>query len=166
VAARGAVYASPNRAVGAPSRTAGSGPTTRARVRDPADLGALLGLSIAALLVGEVGGITTCPWAGLIGIPCPGCGLTRATWALASGRLADAVALHPFVLLALPALGVALGVVLLRRTVAEAHWLASPQLVRVGERAAVAIALAMIALWIARFLGACGGPVAVDPWLR
>jgi len=162
----GAGHAPPSGAPGSRPRTAGSEPVPTTARRGGADLRALIGLGIAALLIGEVGGVTTCPWAGLLGVPCPGCGLTRATWAILSGHAADAIALHPFVLVAAPALGVTLLFLALRHTVSEASWLASPRLARFGERGAVAIALAMVALWVARFLGACGGPVAVDPWFR
>ncbi|HOU91867.1 MAG TPA: DUF2752 domain-containing protein [Polyangiaceae bacterium] len=142
------------------ARGAGAAP------RDWADLGSLVGLGVLALLVGEVGGVTTCPLAGLLGVPCPGCGLTRATWALVTGHVAEAIALHPFVLLAVPALGAALLSLAARRVVPRSSWLAAPRLARGAERGAVAVALAMVALWLARFLGACGGPVAVDPWFR
>ncbi len=144
----------------------GSEPGSSTARRDGTDLRALIGLGVATLLIGEVGGVTTCPWAGLLGVPCPGCGLTRATWAILNGHPADAIALHPFVLVAVPALGIMLLLLALRRGVSDASWLASPRLARIGERVAVAIALAMVALWLARFLGACHGPVPVDPWFR
>ena len=37
----------------------------------------------------------TCPILALIGIPCPGCGLTRAWLAALGGRFAEAFAFHP-----------------------------------------------------------------------
>lgn len=37
-----------------------------------------------------------CPWKAATGIPCPGCGLTRATIRFARGDFAEALRLHPF----------------------------------------------------------------------
>ena len=44
-----------------------------------------------------------CPLRTATGIPCPGCGLSRALVALLHGHAADAVALHPFAPLVLAA---------------------------------------------------------------
>ncbi|GEM_PF-817805 len=165
-AARGAEPYVSSEGLGSSPRGAAPAPGLGVSPQDWADLRSLVGLGVAALLVGEVGGITTCPLAGLLGVPCPGCGLTRATWALLNGRFAEAIALHPFVLLAVPALGAALLSLAMRRAIPGSSWLTAPRLARGAERAAVAVALAMIALWLARFLGACGGPVTVDPWFR
>ncbi|HJV49192.1 MAG TPA: DUF2752 domain-containing protein [Geothrix sp.] len=41
-------------------------------------------------------GLDTCAFHALTGLPCPGCGLTRAFVALAHGRLREAWTLHPF----------------------------------------------------------------------
>src|SRR4051812_13364828 len=43
-----------------------------------------------------------CPLASMFGVPCPGCGLTRATLALAHGELKHAHELHPLVLVLAP----------------------------------------------------------------
>lgn len=40
---------------------------------------------------------TICPFALITGIPCPGCGLTRAVVALGHGDLGTAIAFHPLV---------------------------------------------------------------------
>ena len=45
-----------------------------------------------------------CPFHTLTGLPCPGCGLTRAVVCVCHGRLAESLAFHP---LALAVLGVA-----------------------------------------------------------
>ncbi len=42
-------------------------------------------------------GILFCPFKLLTGWPCPGCGMTRALWALAGFRFSEALAYHPFV---------------------------------------------------------------------
>lgn len=59
--------------------------------------GVLLALGIG--LVGlRAAGIDSwiCPLHALTGVPCPGCGLTRATVALLRGQLRAAWGLHPF----------------------------------------------------------------------
>jgi hypothetical protein len=49
-------------------------------------------------------GIVACPLRSLTGIACPGCGATRTCFALLRGDLAMALALNPFLVLALAAL--------------------------------------------------------------
>jgi hypothetical protein len=64
--------------------------------------GALLvsGLAQAALVVGGWPG-WPCPIQLALGLPCPGCGLSRATAALLRGDVLAAIEIHPFVFLAL-----------------------------------------------------------------
>ncbi|HEX8150089.1 MAG TPA: DUF2752 domain-containing protein [Pyrinomonadaceae bacterium] len=73
-------------------------------------------LGVAALAAVQVFGVAAgvggwpCPVKGALGIPCPGCGLTRATVALLRGEFAAAFAAHafaPVLLLGLAALAVA-----------------------------------------------------------
>jgi len=60
-------------------------------------------VAAAALLLGillpsrGLYGIDVCAFHHLTGIPCPGCGMTRAFTALSHGHFAQAWALHPFV---------------------------------------------------------------------
>jgi hypothetical protein len=111
---------------------------------------AALGLALLAL------DLPLCPVAGVIGIPCPGCGLGRATLALARGEVAHALALHPLVLVVLPTLG--LGVLRVARsrrgriTAREGTWVMV---------LATVLLVALIGVWAARFFGAFGGPVPV-----
>ena len=62
-------------------------------------LGGLAALG-AFLLIGQVqpltSGFVVCAFRRLTGTPCPGCGLTRATAALARGELLAALRLHLF----------------------------------------------------------------------
>lgn len=105
-----------------------------------------------------------CPSATLLGLPCPGCGLTRASLALVRGDIATAVRLHPLAPLLAPlALSVA-GLALVRFVRGDSepgpNWLArsSPRLVT--TLAGVLVVL-VVGVWLARFFGAFGGPVPV-----
>lgn len=102
-----------------------------------------------------------CPTAGLFGVPCPGCGLTRATLAALQGDFAGALHHHPLVFLVAPVyigVVVALGVSYVRGGSKGA-----PS--RKVDRAVSVLAIAMFGLlfgvWLARFFGAFGGPVQV-----
>jgi hypothetical protein len=97
-----------------------------------------------------------CAAKSLFGVPCPGCGLTRATLALMMLEPGRALAFHPLVVLAVPLIG----------------W-ASLHFIRGGEQAAAArlpswlvlggFAL-LTAVWAIRLAGGLGGlPDPVDP---
>ncbi|MBX3181239.1 MAG: DUF2752 domain-containing protein [Polyangiaceae bacterium] len=105
-----------------------------------------------------------CPSARFLGTPCPGCGLTRATYAALSGDWVGAFALHPLFPLVTPFYVIALvyGSWLLlwpsamsTRDPRRERWIT-----RVGLAYVVVIFL-MIGVWAARFFGAFGGPVPV-----
>ena len=64
--------------------------------------GALLALPLAAVLPSDGAGIPVCLFHSLTGLPCPGCGLTRAFSSLLHGQAQAAFAYHPFVFLLLP----------------------------------------------------------------
>ncbi len=124
---------------------------------------ALFGLPILALLLSSV---PICPTAGTFGIPCPGCGLTRATLDLLHGNLSAALHMHPLVLLVSPLYigGVLSGVydfirgpVPGKQRSVFARWFGRI----IGPVAAVAFAL-LIIVWVARFYGYFGGPVPVE----
>ncbi len=126
--------------------------------------GAVAFALLAAALLLALSGTPLCPTALVLGVPCPGCGLTRATLALAHGDLRAALGFHPLAPLLVPLLAVVFGKALVdyvrgtppapperawwaRRT---AVWLASTLLVL------------LVAVWLARFAGYFGGPVAVE----
>lgn len=48
-------------------------------------------------------GPVVCPFRLATGLPCPGCGMTRAWVFLAHGRVGDAVSANPFALVTMPA---------------------------------------------------------------
>jgi hypothetical protein len=109
-----------------------------------------LAATFVVLAVTASQGGSFCPFALLTGIPCPGCGLGRATLALLSGDPRQAFHFHPLVFVALPALG-------------GFGWLAfsSVRNERVVTALAGALLVATVGVWIARFEGAFGGPVSV-----
>lgn len=105
-----------------------------------------------------------CPLASVFGVPCPGCGLTRATLALAHGDLKHALELHPLVLVLAPlfiwatssaAIGYVRGPSGPRpvRT-----WVASRTVTVLGSL----LLLVTLGVWGARFVGFFGGPVPVE----
>ncbi len=63
-------------------------------------------LLLAALLPPAGLGITVCLFRAFSGLPCPGCGLTRALIALLHGDPAAAFAYHPYSFVLLPLLGI------------------------------------------------------------
>ena len=111
-------------------------------------------------------GPPVCPTALFLGIPCPGCGLTRATLALLRGDVAGALRLHPLVFVLAPLFAFALGVSLLdyvrggpaNATTRLATWLS----VRARTRAAWGLLALALVVWGARFAGYFGGPAPVE----
>ncbi len=133
----------------------------------PLDAARPTGRAARLALVALVGALAVlanapmCPFAAVTGHPCPGCGLTRATLSIVHGQFAQAFQLHPlsFVVSPLAAVG---GVVNAVSYVRSGRWSAVEGLRgRWVTGGAVALGAIMIALWLARFLGAFGGPVAV-----
>jgi hypothetical protein len=63
------------------------------------------GLCLSAALspADATGGPVVCPFRLATGLPCPGCGMTRAWVFMTHGRVADAVSANPFVLVTMPA---------------------------------------------------------------
>jgi len=107
-----------------------------------------------------------CPMAGVLGVPCPGCGLTRATFALVHGDVHGALHLHPLVFVIAPLfLGAVASAAFSyvrgprpRSNAVAKPWLATPL--------ATALAMGLLALtlgvWVARFCGYFGGPAPVQ----
>lgn len=105
-----------------------------------------------------------CPLAGSFGIPCPGCGLTRATLTALHGDVRGALHLHPLVLLLTPLVVSVAGATawsLLRAPRVSPR----PQAVFSNGRIATVLATVLLVLtvgvWLARFAGLLGGPVSV-----
>ena len=104
-----------------------------------------------------------CPMATVLGIPCPGCGLTRATLALLHGDVRGAFALHPLVFVLAPLFAAAIGSAAfsyVRGPSAERKpnlWFAS----RSATWVATALLVVTLGVWGVRFLGYFGGPAPV-----
>ncbi len=102
-----------------------------------------------------------CPFALVTHVPCPGCGLGRATLALLSGDLVEALRAHPLAPIISPIVLVTLAssaVGYVRR----GSWGGVDTVrTRAVTGAAWVMTIALVAVWIARFFGVFGGPVAV-----
>lgn len=134
-------------------------------------------LSGVALLAGLFGlaihvDFPLCPMASSFGVPCPGCGLTRATLALLHGDVHAALHFHPLVWLLTPlfVLFTGSGLVELFRAPEREPWRASP--IRWRGRAFNLLAALVLTLtlgvWVSRFVGYFGGPAPVtslSAWL-
>lgn len=95
------------------------------------------------------------------GVPCPGCGLTRATDALLHLHVLESFRFHP---LAIPVL-VYIAVELVRAALRELAMPAWPWLESVATaRVRVGLAIALIGVFSIRLVGGLGGlPDRVDP---
>ena len=112
-----------------------------------------------------------CPLAGIFGIPCPGCGLTRASLAALRGDFGAALHFHPLVFWVAPVYVFLIGGLLVgyvRGTPPAASAPAERALERklLLGRATSAIAgitiVLLLGVWAARFFGFFGGPAPVQ----
>jgi hypothetical protein len=145
-----------------------------ARPRGPVEPGARRrALTAAGLLAAAVFvlwlGAPICPTALLFGLPCPGCGLTRATVALLHGDFAAAFRFHPLVIVLAPLFAGAMLKALVdyvrgtsagTTTTSEARrsfWTR-----RAGIATASLLLVLVVGVWVLRFAGYFGGPVPVE----
>lgn len=126
---------------------------------------AVLAVVTAGLGVALWSDFPLCPVAGTFGIPCPGCGLTRATLALLRGDVRTAFQFHPLVWLLGPLFVGFVGVSVLELVRGpRQHRRASPRLSwssRGVSVVALFLLVASLGVWVARFAGYFGGPVPV-----
>jgi hypothetical protein len=98
-----------------------------------------------------------CPILTVFGVPCPACGMTRATRSALHGDFAHATAMHPLWWLVVPFVGAAFTIEMVGY-LRTGRWGASARVPRSGA-ILVAVCAIVFAVWIARFFGAFGGPV-------
>jgi hypothetical protein len=122
--------------------------------------GALWPLGVIALLF--LVDFPICPSRGLLGVPCPGCGLTRATFAMLRLDLAGMLRFHPLA----PIMAPLFAFTLLRTSLVRARILRPDQwdlMRKIPTWLLASLLVAMLGLFIARLLGLLGGlPDPVD----
>lgn len=97
--------------------------------------------------------IPTCPTRVMFGVPCPGCGMTRAARALLTGDLGAALRMNPAVFFVGP-----LAAYWLWQPAAEALGLARPRFTwRVPAWTYGALLVLLLGVWGLRLAGALGG---------
>ena len=125
---------------------------------------ALLALLLGAFALAVHTDFPLCPMAGSFGIPCPGCGLTRATLALLHGDVRGALRLHPLVWLLAPLFVGFVGAAALELVRGPTERAQPPRIDWTSRKmnvAAAALLALTLSVWLARFAGYLGGPVPV-----
>ncbi len=113
-------------------------------------------LPIAFLLSLLVFDIPICPTKRLLGLPCPGCGLTRATGAMIHLDLVTMWAMHPLAPIITPLVGWMLG----RNVLVSLGLLARDSfdpIQKVPRFVWVLLVVALLGVWFARLAGFMGG---------
>lgn len=116
----------------------------------------LAAIGAALFFAPQLGVRWPCPVYTLLGVPCPSCGLTRATRLAVHGDFAGATHLHPLWMVVLPFLALALGTEL-AGYLRGAPWGGAAR-VRVIRVAGYVVVALLLVVWGARFFGAFGGP--------
>jgi hypothetical protein len=139
-----------------PSGAAGAatGPSKGRRLFDAA-------LPLLVLIAFAVIPLPTCPSRLFVGLPCPGCGLTRATLALLRFDLEAMWRFHPLAPIMTPVVGWALT----KPVLEELGWIPKHRVfLRVPNVVWGALVLAFFGLYVARLAGFFGGtPDPIDP---
>jgi hypothetical protein len=104
--------------------------------------------------------VKLCLTAVALHLPCPGCGMTRATLALLRGDFARAVAIHPLA----PAIAPFVTGLLVVQAIAyvrTGQGLGTARVPRAIEQLGAALVILLFGVWLARFGGCFGGPVSL-----
>jgi len=104
--------------------------------------------------------VKLCLMAVALHLPCPGCGMTRATLALLRGDFARALAIHPLA----PAIApIAMGLFVIQAIsyVRTGRAFGTGRTPRTLELVGAALVILLFGVWVARFAGCFGGPVSV-----
>ncbi len=124
----------------------------------PAFVLAVWGLAVAPAVLG----LQPCLVARFLRIPCPSCGTTRALGLFFAGHVEASVRMHPLAIpLAASFAAIALSTAMTALTRGSAGDFHRPWHGRAALVFFALVYVAAIALWIARFFGAFGGPVPV-----
>lgn len=121
----------------------------------------IVALVVAAMAAVALFELALCPMALVLRIPCPGCGMTRATLSALHGDFATAFRYHPLAFLIVPlfaSYAIAHAVSYIRHGVSQIDKIVSGKWV---DRLLILFIVVMIGVWIARFFGAFGGPAPV-----
>ncbi|MFO0553153.1 MAG: DUF2752 domain-containing protein [Polyangiaceae bacterium] len=139
----------------------GSGPEldkpTLSRMALRGALVALVGATGCALVAARV---PLCPFALITRLPCPGCGLTRATLAILGGHFSEGFAVQPFAVVTTPVV-FAMAVMMATNYVTFGRHGMPRIATKLSTPILVALFAAMTMFWVARFFGFYGGPVPV-----
>jgi hypothetical protein len=122
---------------------------------------AALVLQLALAAAGAFGGgpfAWPCPVRSALGVPCPGCGLTRGLLELLHGHPSAALAAHPLAPLAAASIFLVLAAAVLPGPVA-ARFAASVRRVEAAAPFDALAAFALIAVWITRLVSSLSGAV-------
>ena len=107
--------------------------------------------------------VPLCPAKGLLGIPCPGCGLTRATEAMVSGDFAAMLRYHPLAPIITPMVLYSVA----RVTLISAGVFRTPPtdwVSKLPKQLFTTLAILLIGLYFTRAFGLFGGlPDPIDP---
>lgn len=103
-----------------------------------------------------------CAFATLFHQPCPGCGSTRAVYALLAGDFGALLRFNPLgPVAALLTFVAGVQAVVLTLLDGDLHRFGEGPVGRTTKRALMAVAALEVVVWIARFFGFLGGPVPV-----
>jgi hypothetical protein len=109
---------------------------------------ALAGAAYALRETGGAGWMPGCIFRKVTGLDCPGCGMTRASYAMLHGRIGDAFAFNPVGMILLPLALIALGIEVLGWVMGRPM----PFRIRSGRWGAAIFAAILIVWWVVRNL--------------